>query len=1105
MIGHASLRKGMVSVRQRQTRRSAQFEQLELRKLMSGTAGSLDTAFSGDGIATVDFGTHAAPLQDTAAAITVQSNGGIISAGTAFDSNTSTSGFALTRHLSDGTLDWKTPLSSFNGHTAGAVQVAMDSTNHVVAVGVSDGSLAIARYSADSGLLDSSFSVGGPAVFTQVPWVTPTPFSMVIGSNDDIFVSTSVDDGNGGFDLAVVHIRANGTFDTFFGGGDGFATANLGFIDVAGPLALDASGNIVQSGFVFTGQAENGTLLGNLMTARYTSTGGNDSTYGNMGSDGVFNSGMPMDLVNAAFVDTDGSLVVAGEKQFVNPASGASTGTLKLARVAANGGSATTPDSPLSIQSDSHNWNMTVESDGKILVTGDDYLSHVGDQHYRLARFNNAPGNDADLSLDTGFGSGGVYTSDLAGHSTAYGAAIDSSGQIVVAGVTDGPDGQDFLVARHNSALVTGAPTIVADADAREDTTNPYSINEGSTLQLKGFGSIVGGGVGGIAYNGAQHRAAGATSTGQPGTVVLTWDLDGDGIFGETGANASLGDEVGAAPGDVVTLVAGHALDGKPNKTIDITLRVTDATNSSNFLDDTVQVLVKNVAPSASFNVPAGTVDEGSTVALSATATDPGPDAPIYTWSVSRASNSPAGGGTPVIAGSGASATFTPPDQGIYDVKLVVTDGDGGSTTVTHQVTALNAAPVATIGGDAVRQGTEGASAVFTGTATDVPADTVTLAWSVTKNGAPYASAGNVPSFQFTPDDNGTYVVTLTASDEDTGTASTTAQLSVDNVAPTVPSLSGDLVGVRGTSRTLNLAALDASSVDTAAGFAYTIDWGDGSPVQNVARGATSAQHVFANNGTNNVQVVAIDKNDAHSVPTVATFSTQASELEAGVLTVAGSTGADSLRFFRIGNLVAVGNITNGGIEFVQTYTATINRVVILGGDGNDTIDASAFNVSVEVYGGNGDDTITGGSAADILVGGAGNDTLNGGSGTGRDLLIGGAGRDTIRGNGADDILVGGYTLHDANFTALRAISDEWNSARTYQQRVDNIHGTTHTGLNGSYLLKPDVTTFDDGAIDDMAGGSGRDWFIFNNDGANKDRLRDAAGNELKEDVDLQP
>jgi Ca2+-binding RTX toxin-like protein len=66
-----------------------------------------------------------------------------------------------------------------------------------------------------------------------------------------------------------------------------------------------------------------------------------------------------------------------------------------------------------------------------------------------------------------------------------------------------------------------------------------------------------------------------------------------------------------------------------------------------------------------------------------------------------------------------------------------------------------------------------------------------------------------------------------------------------------------------------------------------------------------------------------------------------------------------------------------------------------------DTQNRGAF-----MLGGNGLDTLTGGTADDLLVGNAGADTLAGGEG--HDLLLGGAGVDTLNGDDGMDMLLGG-------------------------------------------------------------------------------------------------
>lgn len=98
-----------------------------------------------------------------------------------------------------------------------------------------------------------------------------------------------------------------------------------------------------------------------------------------------------------------------------------------------------------------------------------------------------------------------------------------------------------------------------------------------------------------------------------------------------------------------------------------------------------------------------------------------------------------------------------------------------------------------------------------------------------------------------------------------------------------------------------------------------------------------------------------------------------------------GSAGSDTVTF---------ANYTTAVTASLATNTATA-------GGTTDTL------ISIEnLTGGNGDDSLTGGDAANTLNGGVGNDTLVGGGGA--DILLGGAGNDTLSGGADDDILIGG-------------------------------------------------------------------------------------------------
>lgn len=73
------------------------------------------------------------------------------------------------------------------------------------------------------------------------------------------------------------------------------------------------------------------------------------------------------------------------------------------------------------------------------------------------------------------------------------------------------------------------------------------------------------------------------------------------------------------------------------------------------------------------------------------------------------------------------------------------------------------------------------------------------------------------------------------------------------------------------------------------------------------------------------------------------------------------------------------------------------------------TISDDVLSGSDRLFGGYGDDTITGTAAADMLFGEHGNDTLFGGAGN--DQLFGGSGNDTLSGEAGDDVIKAGSEI----------------------------------------------------------------------------------------------
>ena len=138
---------------------------------------------------------------------------------------------------------------------------------------------------------------------------------------------------------------------------------------------------------------------------------------------------------------------------------------------------------------------------------------------------------------------------------------------------------------------------------------------------------------------------------------------------------------------------------------------------------------------------------------------------------------------------------------------LTATDKDGGTATTTDTIAVANVAPTPTIASP-ITTGYAGVAVSLNGSAIDPSsvdaAAGLTLAWAVTKNGASVATAGSAAAYSFTPATTGTYSVTLTATDKDGGTSTTT---DVINVIPAGYRLAGSTLMYNGTAEATGVAS----------------------------------------------------------------------------------------------------------------------------------------------------------------------------------------------------------------------------------------------------------------------------------------------------------
>jgi glucose/arabinose dehydrogenase len=165
-----------------------------------------------------------------------------------------------------------------------------------------------------------------------------------------------------------------------------------------------------------------------------------------------------------------------------------------------------------------------------------------------------------------------------------------------------------------------------------------------------------------------------------------------------------------------------------------------------------------------------------------------------------------------------------------YVIDVTLTDDMDVGTTDTS-VTVNNVAPTATIGG-AAGPVDEGSPVTLDSTVVDPGSlDTHTFDWQVLKDGAPYA-VGALATLDFTPDDDGTYTVILSVTDDDGGVGSDSVTITVNNVLPTLDLVGDDDID-EGGSYPLNVENLFDPGDDTATTIA--ISWGDTTPLATFA------------------------------------------------------------------------------------------------------------------------------------------------------------------------------------------------------------------------------------------------------------------------------
>src|SRR5690349_19998107 len=428
--------------------------------LAQTTVGNLDPTFGTGGTVRTDFAGNI----DQANAVAIQPNGQIVAAGSSFSNSKTVEDFIVARYNANGSLgkrfgrNGKITTDFFrNVDSISAIAIQPDGRIIVAGFAQLAGSggtprvFALARYRSD-GQPDTTFGNGG-VITTSFGGNFAAASAVMVQPDGKIVIAGTVDFNpdlpGSGLDFALARYNASGTLDGSFGKGGKVVFDFFGSFDQANGAVLQPDGKII-----VVGSASYDSLNRDIgfALARFNTDGSIDFGFGTGGKQitDFFGAGAK---ANGVVLQQDGKFVVAGT------ASDSSTRPvatdIAVARYNADGsldsafGTAGETAIPFAGSSTEQGNALALTTDGKIVVAGAAFKTLATPPDFALVRYN------SNGSLDTGFGSGGTITTDVAGGTDEVKAvAIQSDGKVVAAGRSFRSN-IDLSLARYNSEVPT--------------------------------------------------------------------------------------------------------------------------------------------------------------------------------------------------------------------------------------------------------------------------------------------------------------------------------------------------------------------------------------------------------------------------------------------------------------------------------------------------------------------------------------------------------------------------------------------------------------------------------------------------------------------------